>query len=266
LENSYENLPNIELKANKIVTISIEFHEFDEGIVTMKGFQGFSRSFFFAVAAAVATQTNEYLKNQHFGNSISLVISAIAGVILARGVEWLTLELPMNVRILRRIIDPKAQFEGNWLIHVEDDPEKPLCVATIEYNTNTSNYDYHGVAFDKQGNTKATWHSEELYINLDKSQVIHIGEGKLFGNVTEIVKNFGMLDFEKNVKGSFTRGYAFFVDFGTVPVKRYYFLDRIDSLSFSSSIRKSKFATHEDMRVLVNEYNKLISGNNNNKT
>ncbi|MEU8633232.1 hypothetical protein AB0C38_13750 [Amycolatopsis sp. NPDC048633] len=198
------------------------------------------RSFFFAIAAAAALGVSRLLQSPTLRDGPLVVISAVLGVLLAAVVERVVLRLPLRFKKLRRLVDRRAAFEGIWLIDVQDQPERPVALAVIEYNPINDDYNYHGVAFDPSYQVRATWQSSKTLIDLDHNQLAHIGEGTLVGDPAETVRNFGLLSFDRNHKGKYTRGYAFFVDFGSVPIKRFYTMERIlDSPTLSS---------HDDVR------------------
>jgi hypothetical protein len=202
-----------------------------------------ARSFFFAIAAAAALALSYFLESPALSGGPLVVISAVLGVVVAAVVEWLTLRLPLRFGPLRRIIDGRAAFEGVWIIEVHDQPERSLALAVVEYNEASDNYNYHGVAFDDDYQVRATWHSQRVVIDVERNQLIHIGEGTIFGSPSETVRNFGLLSFERGQKGAYTRGYAFFVDFGSSPIKRSYTLERVAGSPVLS--------THDEVRQFL---------------
>ncbi len=201
------------------------------------------RSFFFAVAAAAALALSRVLESPALKGLPLIVISAVLGVVTAAIVEWLVLKLPLRVKRLRALVDPRAALEGVWVIEVHDQPERSLALAVVEYNKASDDYNYHGVAFDQAYEVAATWHSLKVVIDIDNNQLAHIGEGTIVGTSSETVRNFGLLSFERDQRGAYTRGYAFFVDFGSSPLKRSYILERV----MGSPI----LSTHDDVRQFL---------------
>ncbi len=210
------------------------------------------RSFFFAVAAAVALAISRLLEGAELQRGLLGVIAAVVGVASATVVEFLLLRFPLRFRLLRRLVDRRAAFEGTWLINVSGQPERPLALATIEYNASADDYNYHGVAFDESYQVQAAWHSIRMVIDLEQNQIAHIGEGTTVGPTSETVRNFGLLNFERDRDGRYTRGYAFFVDFGAEPIKRFYTLERVPG--------RPRVATHDDVRQLLKDKIKPTPG------
>jgi hypothetical protein len=113
----------------------------------------------------------------------------------------------------------------------------------IEYNTTADDYNYHGVAFDDSLKVQASWQSLRVVIDLEQNQVAHIGEGTIVGPASETVRNFGLLSFERDQRGVYARGYAFFVDFGSTPIKHFYTLERVTG--------PPDLSTHDDVRQFL---------------
>ena len=109
------------------------------------------RSILVAAAATMAVVINDHFTTQGIDGPVSLAISAIGAVLFAAATEWLSTELPLRWSWSRRLVDPRAKFEGHWLIHVPEQAERPLALASLQYNRHSGSYLYRGTAFDENG-------------------------------------------------------------------------------------------------------------------
>lgn len=186
-----------------------------------------ARSFVFTVAAAAALGFSRLLESRTLKGGLLAIVASILGVITALGVEWLMFKLPLRFHRLRRLLDRRSALEGLWLIEVPEQRERPFALAQIEYDMSSGDYTYSGIAVDESYNIAATWQSHTVAIDMSKNQLLHLGEGTVVGDIVTSVRNLGLLHFQRDLSGSYARGYAFFVDFGTDPLKHFYTLERV---------------------------------------
>ena len=65
-----------------------------------------------AVAAALAVELNKSLVDADIGTRTSMVVSVVLSVFTLEIARFLLTELPMRLRLTRRLLDPIAKFEG----------------------------------------------------------------------------------------------------------------------------------------------------------
>lgn len=208
-----------------------------------------------AVAAAVAVRTNQYLLTvAKLDPLISILLAGVASIVVAQIVDGLFVMLPKRSRRIRRLLDPRAKFEGTWII-TDEVLSRPYSYATIEYNPTASTYTYYGTAFDLEGQPRATWKSSELIFEHALNEIRFFADSQLADSEGEMLKSWGCINFEKESFGdNFTRGKGFFVDFGTKFLKSHFYLDRLSKADVERFIKKKKVRSHDEMAELIRAY------------
>ncbi|HUT56512.1 MAG TPA: hypothetical protein VNA25_01415 [Phycisphaerae bacterium] len=102
-----------------------------------------------AVGAGLAVGLTKYLHQAKLQQAIdplaALGITIVFAVIVMKVLELALIELPMRLHVFRRIIDPKSQFEGSWLLNVDELDERPISFGHISYNVHSGSYDFDGL-------------------------------------------------------------------------------------------------------------------------
>jgi len=90
----------------------------------------------------------------------------------------LTDELPKQSRRWRRWTDPRAAFEGWWLlIHEHDDR---VAVLSFHYDQQGDTYRAKGQAFDSNGKVLGDWRSTQVFFSTGALSVSYLWEGTSF--------------------------------------------------------------------------------------
>jgi hypothetical protein len=220
------------------------------------------------------------------GRTLKALIVALSAVIAVKGAEFLTTHVPKlhpliivigcasvaalfnaiseevvasskkRVQWIRKQLDPRSRFEGVWIIHVLDLPERPISYSTISYNAEANAYSYRGSSYDMQGSLKVSWVCPKIDFDLAKDEVRVLTETQFVDMQAEgeISRSYGYIQFEKRFFGRtsrYVRGKGFYADFGTKPRKAHFLLDRLDPKRVKSLINKREVITHQDMVELV---------------
>lgn len=211
-----------------------------------------------ALSAVIAVKVAEYLTLNipKMGAFFIVLIAAIGATIFGVCSEEIIAFGKRRMQWLRKQLDPRSRFEGVWIIHVLDFPNRPFAYATINYNADADSYLYQGSAFNEQGMIGASWICPKIDFDLAKNEVRFITEAQLVDTESkgEIAQSFGYIQFEKKFFGRrlrFTRGKGFFVVCGTQSRKAHFILDRLDPNRVLSLIKKREVITHEDIAELV---------------
>jgi hypothetical protein len=211
------------------------------------------RLIFIAIATTVGIKTNTFFIGKGYDELTSTIFAAILSILLAKGLDLLIIELPFRLAFTRRILDPKAKFEGYWLSSFDSLPERPYSYGVIEYNPHSKSYVYYGYGFDKGGILSASWRSTYLEVDLKRDEIRYAADGQVYGEGSEFAKSYGTLTFVKNLKGEYTLGKGFFVNSGTDAVKYHYTFEKLDGERLKELIEKKNFSTHKDMQQIIRE-------------
>lgn len=111
-------------------------------------------------AAFVVPLSNEIEK--HVNMWFAIILAAIISTGISIFLKGILLETPYLFKHLRKKILPIAEMEGTWVEIVSTLGERVVSVANIEYDSKNKKHIYHGTAYDRNGNIKATWTAKHL--------------------------------------------------------------------------------------------------------
>jgi hypothetical protein len=217
-----------------------------------------SKAILAALSAVAAVKVAEYLTtNSPELGALSIILIAASVATILGGLFDEMLEFSgRRVPFLRKEFDPRARFEGVWIAHVFDLPDRPIAYVTISYNADADAYIYQGSAFNEKGELGSSWICPKIDFDLAKNEIRFVSEAQLVNAEAqgEISRSFGHIHFEKNFFGRkrrYSRGKGFFFDFGTQSRRAHFIVDRLDPKTVFDLIKKREVITHEDISELI---------------
>jgi hypothetical protein len=83
------------------------------------------------VSNTIAITLNGFFISRDIAALVSLVVSAVIGLLIYIVAQLVFFRWPMRSRRIRYHLDPASRFEGNWMSKVENLPGQPLNYVTI---------------------------------------------------------------------------------------------------------------------------------------
>ena len=108
--------------------------------------------------------------------------AAVAGLIVL-AVELCLTQGPKYSSWLRRLLDPRAAFEGIWLQRVHGGDKNRVAVFSFNYVREDDSFDVTGMAYSRDGNPLAKWHSTHMFIDQQHLKATYRWEGDVLGDV-----------------------------------------------------------------------------------
>jgi len=208
-----------------------------------------------ALVSTIAIKLNEYILDKKLLDELySIIISSSVAMIIYKSLEFILLEKLINFKWLRYFMDPSSRFEGKYIEKLDRIEERPYSFASIEYNPHSQSYVYSGFGYDTEGNKKCHWHSSKLEIDFKKEEIIFFFEAQLIDEESEVIKGYGTINFEKDMRGKYTRGKGFFVDSGTNFIKCNFVFDRVTKCDINNLIGKKNISTNDDMKQFIQKF------------
>ncbi|MGD0058200.1 MAG: hypothetical protein ABSD58_02160 [Verrucomicrobiia bacterium] len=213
-----------------------------------------------AITAVLALRLADHLeKTTQLTMTEVVVVAALFAAVFAVFVEAVVEFCRQRVRFIRKQLDPRARFEGVWLIQVAHLKERPYAYATIDYNAEADAYSYTGVAFDVGGTRQAQWACPKADFDLARNEIRFDADAELVDVHGRISHAFGHIRFEKVTFGRilrYSRGEGFFVDFGSEPCGGHFICDRLYPKTVRALIGKKQVITNQDMADLIVAFHK----------
>ena len=211
-----------------------------------------------ALSGFIAIKIAEYFTKHtpEVGALYITLIAASTSTIFGVCADELIRFVQRRVQIVRKQLDPRSRFEGAWIFHAKEFPDRPIGYISIHYNAESDAYIYTGAAYNEQGQLGASWVCPKLDFDLGKNEVRFITESKLADSKAqgEISRSFGYINFEKNFYGwrmRYSRGQGFFCDYGNHFRKAHFVVDRLDPKRVYSLIGKREASSHDDISNLI---------------
>lgn len=209
-----------------------------------------------AVCYSIAIKLNNLLLDKKLEDSIAIILSAIAAVVIEQILEILFIELPLHFGWMRRSIEEKAKFEGTWVFNLQDFQNRPNSVVSLIYSPNENTLHISGNGCCDTGEIGSKWNSTHVITDVAKRVIIYAYEGRTLDGTDNILSGFGFMKFDKNDDGTVTRGNGFFVDTGPKFSKCNYLFDRVDPQEMQALIQKRTLKGNEDISKLIIAYNR----------
>lgn len=208
-----------------------------------------------AIGCGVAISVYPKIIELGLGAFSALVISVGFSLLITYFIEWCLLIIPMKSRFMRKIIDPRSIFEGDWIIEIISLPQRPYSYGKIVYNHETKEYDFWGYAFDKNYNKVAQWNSIDLIIDLKRNQIRYYYESHIYSQDKKLTGH-GEITFKIKSNRKIIGADGFFVDGGDFPQASDYIVEQFTRANVKKYINKKEIDNSEDIRLLLLKYYK----------
>ena len=207
-----------------------------------------------AIAAILTIRILEALTRAKLSMTISTIIASIVAVVFTYIANELVTYIYINVRFVRKLCDPRARFEGHWVVDTQEQPRMPYVHVSIEYNYDDYVYTYKGTAFDNTFKVASWWNCDDLDINPSKSEVIFMCDTSIVGHEGAITKAFGYVVFDRPIgkyRTSYYRGRGYYTVIGRPQFQGYFTIKRIDRKFIKKLTGHRSISTDEDIRDIL---------------
>jgi hypothetical protein len=208
-----------------------------------------------AIGGAIAVKTNEF-----FAASLPIWLSVLLAAALSAtfvlGSNALFGWLRSYVPGFRRLVDPRAQFEGRWALQV-DREDRPFSFAEISFNRVTRDHVYTGVAFDSSGAVTADWIASDMRFDLATNAINFVATVTIAHHSEDRQSHptWGLLRFQRDpASGLLTTAHGTIVDLGTYVRKIEFLMERIPEQEVVAALGKKEIWTERDKAKLVQSH------------
>lgn len=217
------------------------------------------QSLIVAIGGAIAVKTNEF-----FAASLpiwlSVVLAAALSAAFVFGSNGLFGFLRSHLPGFRRLVDPRAQFEGRWAVRV-DREDRPFSFAEISFNKVSRDHVYTGVAFGSSGEVTADWVASGMKFDLAANAINFVATVTIAHHSEDRQSHptWGLLRFQRDPSsGLLTTAHGTIVDLGTYVRKIEFLMERISEQEVMATLGKKEIWTERDKAKLVqSHYSKL---------
>jgi len=213
------------------------------------------QSLIVAIGGAIAVKTNEF-----FAASLPVWLSVLLAAALSSafvlGSNGLFGWLRSYVPRFRRLVDPRAQFEGRWALKV-DRENRPFSFAEISFNRTTRDHVYAGVAFDSSGEVTADWIASDMRFDLATNAINFVATVTIahHSEDRQTHPTWGLLRFQRDPSsGILTTAHGTIVDLGTYVRKIDFLMERISEQEVVAALGKKEIWTERDKAKLVQSH------------
>jgi hypothetical protein len=209
-------------------------------------------SFIIAIGGAIAIKTNEFLAARlPIWLSVLMAAALSATFVFAANTTfgWLR----GHIAAFRRLVDPRAQFEGQWALRV-DREDRPYSFAEIGFNRVSRDYQYTGVAFGKSGESLADWTASNMTFDLANNVINFVATVTVQDRSEDRQAHptWGTLRFQRDPSsGELTTCHGTIVDLGTIVRKLEFLMEKISKEEIEETMGKKKVRTERDKARLV---------------
>jgi hypothetical protein len=213
------------------------------------------QSLIVAIGGAIAVKMNEvFLATLPVWLSVLLAAAVSAAFVLGSNglFGWLRSHVPS----FRRLVDPRAQFEGRWALKVHRE-DRPFSFAEIGFNRASRDHVYSGVAFDSSGEVTADWIASGMKFDLAASAINFVANVTIahHSEDRQTHPTWGVLRFQRDpTSGILTTAHGTIVDLGTYVRKIEFLMERISEQEVEAVLGKKQIWTERDKAKLVQSH------------
>ena len=209
-------------------------------------------SFIVAIGGAIAVKTNEFLSSR-LSLWLSVILAAAVSAAFVFGANALFGWLRGHVAAFRRLVDARAQFEGQWALRVDRD-DRPYSFAEISFNRASRDYQYSGVAFGKSGEGLADWTASGMSFDLANNVINFVATVTVADRSEDRQAHptWGTLRFQRDPStGELTTCHGTIVDMGTIVRKLEFLMEKLSPEEIAETLGKKAIRTERDKARLV---------------
>ena len=239
-------------------------------IAKLIGMVIFERGFNFLTE--IFTLTGNEVINRFFAGIIVAVLSTLIIYSLDYLIDTIIYILPS----FRKKCFQLAAVEGVWLEVAINSGERIASLAEIKFDKKYKKYRYEGSSYDINGDLKAKWSSDKIY--LEESYGTYsfefIGKG-MYHNPMRDLRTVGQLKFDTTDRfdsKNLNRGYGCYYDFNVedkencCEIKNEFYMYKLSVEDYIKTIGKGKIECETDEKRFIIEYlNKYNAEKINNK-
>ena len=224
----------------------------------MSGYTAFARVVAGLVGVAVVSPLTDYFISKRFNIFLAACIASVISAVLIVVLEYLLVDFPYHFLWFRKKTLSISNMEGTW-IEIQEQGERVVCIATIEFDYERKKHVYKGRAYSKDGVIKATWESKHLSGEPNKVAFTFIGIGEVI-SPHQFVRNVGQIEFWSTDPGNkykLTSGHGTFYDYdstSTVETQNNFLIDKLSTRMCKHYIGKKAIKTLDDERNFVVKY------------
>src|ERR1039458_378293 len=170
-----------------------------------------------AIATLIAFKTSTYLQSLHMPRHEAILIAAIIGAFVAVTIDEIINYAKDKSLILRKILDKRARFEGDWFAETDPGSRMPYGAVSIDYNDENDEYMYSGAAYNDQGALASEWSCESLQFDIPNAKIRFVCTTSIKGDSGAQNESYGWLSFKKvhlRRRMRYSRGNGFFTVIG----------------------------------------------------
>ena len=224
----------------------------------MRGYTAFARVIAGLIGVAVVSPLTDYFIFKKFNVFLAACLASMISAVLIVILEYILVDFPYHFLWFRRITLSISNMEGTW-IEIQEQGERVVCIATIEFDYERKKHVYKGRAYSRDGIIKATWESKHLSGEPNKVAFTFIGIGEVI-SPHQFVRNVGQIEFwstDPENRNKLTSGHGTFYDYdsnSTVESQNNFLIDKLTPKMCKQYIGKKSITTLEDERAFVVKY------------
>ena len=209
-------------------------------------------SFIIAIGGAIAVKTNEIL-SKTLSVWLSVILAAAMSAFFVYASSAVFSWLRGYVPAFRRLVDPRAQFEGKWALKVARE-DRPYSFAEISFNKVSRDYHYTGIAFDESGKALVDWTASGMNFDLANNVINFVAAVTISDHSEDRQTHptWGTLRFQRNPStDELTTCHGTIVDLGTVVRKLEFLMEKLSDEEIAETMGAKGLRTERDKARLV---------------
>jgi hypothetical protein len=209
------------------------------------------------MVGVIAIALSDYLESFKVPTLVAVIIAGIVAVCFSLVVDEFLIGAKKHSLFLRKILDKRARFEGDWFVFQDEGSRMPYGAVSIDYNIETDGYTYKGAAYTASGDTGSEWFCDNLQFEIANSRVRFIAQTIVKGEAGAEHVSYGWISFIK-VHGRrrmrYARGNGFFQIIGKPEMKGEFRVERLDPCFIEKVLGVPHISTTEDNTKVVQAY------------
>lgn len=211
-----------------------------------------------SLSTLVAFKANGYFQSLNMPRHEAIIVAAILAAVVALFLEEVINSAKKHSLIVRKILDKRARFEGDWFVETEPGSRMPFGVVSIDYNAETDCFSYSGAAYTQDGKLASEWSCEALQFDIPHSRIRFVCRTSMKGDNGAQHESYGWMAFKRSHlrrRLRYMRGDGFFTVIGKPELKGEFSMERLDPKFVKNVLGKHDIDSKDDMARVVDAYN-----------
>ena len=182
------------------------------------------------------------------------LISIVTALLLYISLSFTSRMVLVNIAAIRRRLDAKGAFEGQWLQSFQLGQKTHFCLANIGYDRKIKQHTIQGIHFDSAGNEIGSWRSKTLHLDSHEETACYVYRSHASDDHLNYPMAYAQLRFSRENERRMGSAEGILCEAGKQLNPARLTMQRLDGDEIHELIGRKKFRSTKDMSKFIKKF------------